>query len=544
MRIVSSHKSRAKFVTILFLLVIVGGGMPHALADAYNPLASTVGRGNILNYIVENGSVERNAYLAIMPPAVTSADETRSGKWKWCTGLDDPVCDPKNNPQNMKATSIFGPCASATDENCIDSIEIGTGANLEKASLIRVTAGLTFPAAPEYKYPGSSNISLWQTASGGHPFAVMPRMQLYFRDGAFSVGDFFTDVIPYEEVKGNYSQISINTSPQATPENRYNFPYSAQTCVFVENGVCGIAQDFAPDTRVKIKLRISTVVGGWFQGRLKDPVLDVSKFSNTSNTITLEAGSVTVPRMAVVVNPSTFTDAEKVWFQNGGQWPTVDGGMGSGAQAGDPEFAFPFIDFYRNRVKDTTVGTNTFWNFSTTSWGDGSACLQDKSRVLGIVTTNALAYDGGAPSFSDGFLNYRVSGLHYMPDGTSLVQGSYNLVMRSDTARCLYGFSNAPISATVSIVGGDNSSVATTVTGEKDGWLSMAASGFTFSTKTIQVQISQPKVAPAASPSPTPSATLAPMKTKTITCKRGKIVKKLSGTSPKCPAGYSVVGKG
>jgi hypothetical protein len=121
MRIVSNPKSHTKFSIALFSLVVVGGGMPHALADAYNPLASTVSRGNILNYIVENGSVERNAYLAIMPPAVTSADETRSGKWKWCTGLDDPVCDPKSNPQNMKATSIFGPCASATDENCIDN---------------------------------------------------------------------------------------------------------------------------------------------------------------------------------------------------------------------------------------------------------------------------------------------------------------------------------------------------------------------------------------------------------------------------------------
>ncbi len=532
---VLSKKLRLLYSVIISFALAISLA-PAASADAYNPLSTPVGVGNLLNYVVEGGSVERNSYLALMPPAVTSADETRSGKWKWCTGLDDPICDPEKNPVNLKATSIFGPCISTTDENCIDSLEVGVGNNMEKATLIRVTEGLTFPADPRYNYPGSSNISLWKTASGAHPFAVMPRMQLYFRNGSFAVGDFFNDVIPYQEKLGDYDQIRINTRPDATPENRYDFARHGQSCVFEEKGICGVAQDFPTDTRVKIKMRVSKIVGGWFSGRMKDPVLEVSDYSQRMNLITVDAAPVTVPRMALVVKPSEFSSQEKVWFQNMGQWPSIDGSVASGPQAGNPQDSFPFIDFYRERAKDSAVGVNTFWNYTTTSWGNGSKCLEDKSKVLGIVTTNALAYDGSSPSFVDGSLNYRVSGMHYMPDGTTLVRGTYNLVMRSEVARCLYSFSNAPIQATISIVGGENTSVATSVIGERNGWLSMAAAGFTFSTKTIQVKLSQEKEAPKVVADAAPKVTVK----KTITCVKGKTSKKVSAVSPKCPAGYKV----
>jgi hypothetical protein len=130
---------------------------------------------------------------------------------------------------------------------------------------------------------------------------------------------------------------------------------------------------------------------------------------------------------------------------------------------------------------------------STRGSGGGSTCLADKSKVLGIVTTNSLGYSGESPEFSRGFLNYKVAGLHYQPDRTTLVQGSYDLVMRSETARCLYGFSNAPLSATVSITGGSDKTIATTVVSERNGWLKMAAYGFTFSNKTIKVKVTKAK---------------------------------------------------
>jgi hypothetical protein len=58
---------------------------------------------------------------------------------------------------------------------------------------------------------------------------------------------------------------------------------------------------------------------------------------------------------------------------------------------------------------------------------------------------------------------------------------------------------------------------------EKDGWLHLAAYGFTFSSPTISVKLSQAK--PLA-------------KKTTITCVKGKLTKKVTAVGPKCPAGY------
>jgi hypothetical protein len=145
---------------------------------------------------------------------------------------------------------------------------------------------------------------------------------------------------------------------------------------------------------------------------------------------------------------------------------------------------------------DRAAGITTVWNYSTLpSWARGnSPCLSDSSRVIGIVSTNAAVYDGKAPLFQNGFLNYQVSGMHYLPDGFTKARGTYDLVMRSDVARCLYGFPRTPLSATVQVVNDRGSKTfATSVVGEKDGWLKLGAYNFTFSNKTIKVKITKAK---------------------------------------------------
>jgi hypothetical protein len=116
--------------------------------------------------------------------------------------------------------------------------------------------------------------------------------------------------------------------------------------------------------------------------------------------------------------------------------------------------------------------------------------------------------------------------------------------MRSSVARCIYGFTAAPVSATVSIVAADGTAqVATTVLGEKNGWLYLTASGFTFSSPTVRVKLTQTvdsAVTPSPAATPTPSAIAKPAAAKrsSITCVKGKTSKKVSAVNPKCPAGY------
>ncbi len=163
----------------------------------------------------------------------------------------------------------------------------------------------------------------------------------------------------------------------------------------------------------------------------------------------------------------------------------------------------------------------------------------------------------------------------------TLFKGSYDLVLRSDFARCLYGFSNAPISAKISVVSTDGSTqdIATESLREDAArqWLYLSAKNFTFSSPTIKVKLVQDKplvevkevspvvpekvtpkqvvevkevspvvpekVSPKQESAATNTTTAAPVEVKkivikSISCAKGKIIRKISGVNPKCPAGF------
>jgi hypothetical protein len=135
-------------------------------------------------------------------------------------------------------------------------------------------------------------------------------------------------------------------------------------------------------------------------------------------------------------------------------------------------------------------------------------------------------FDAVPPTFSGGILTYKIGGLHYDSKG-GLTSGNYDLVMRSDVARCLYKFTKAPIQASISISyeTGDRQ-IATKVVSERDGWLYLGAYNFSFSSPTIKVKLTQSK-----------ELTTKP-KSLTITCVKGKVTKKVTAINPKCPTGY------
>ena len=201
-------------------------------------------------------------------------------------------------------------------------------------------------------------------------------------------------------------------------------------------------------------------------------------------------------------------------------------------------------------ILKTKPGYRNQWIISAGASANGyqatssNACFEDKTKLLGIVTTNALIYSPAAPEFKDGTLNYKVAGLHHTEDGVTLTRGSYDLAIRSSVARCVYGFTDAPFQASISVVGADGTeqTIATEIVREdkKREWLFMSAQNFTFSAPTIKVKLVQDK--PLGS-STEPSKQVAPVKktiikVKVINCVKGKMSKKVSGSNPKCPTGY------
>jgi hypothetical protein len=490
-----------------FLFVASSGTASVAAEDRYDPNLTVFEPGKVLIQVGEEDVVNSISWMHTTlgnDPGITSQE--RQAAQKECASMKDPNCDiSKDSRLRIAAQSILGFCAESKTNVCVESLE------LAKADGEFVAARYIKAGSPAYRLEADEISGLLEGSgplifeSAGQKYAVVFKASQSYSNNApkFSIGGFSANVIP---VRDEVNSIYANWK-------------SASTCVYIVDSGCGIAQNFETGTKVRVKFNIPKSIGGWFRGRIKDPVIAISSLDAKTNSVIITAEPVTVPRLAVVRDPKLMTGKELDLYNISGGWG-IPSGSTKAATASHP-MAFDYVDLYRPIVSDLASGVQTMWMLNTTQGGNGSSCLTDTSKVLGIVTTNSMVYSGSSPAFENGYLNYKVAGMHFMPDGKTEVLGTYDLVMRSETARCLYGFSKAPVSATVSVAGGSES-VATTVVSEKDGWLKMAAYGFTFSQKTIQIKMTQKTVA----------------KKSTITCVKGKVTKKVTAVAPKCPTGY------
>jgi len=107
-------------------------------------------------------------------------------------------------------------------------------------------------------------------------------------------------------------------------------------------------------------------------------------------------------------------------------------------------------------------------------------------------------------------------------------------------AKCLWGENILNAKATVAVTNADGTNnVATSVLSQDDQMIYFKVAGFTFSTPQIKVKLEVPKAESTPSPSPTATPIAKPaVKKSTITCVKGKVVKKVSAVAPKCPSGY------
>lgn len=466
-------------------------------------------------------------------------DDTRIGFsqlgiWpnKLCASTKDPVCDFKNSvtgtESTIRASALMNICSPTENEDCIESIEISRdGKTFSKLEFERyvvggtcdssASAGCVFPPDPEMDLPRGGNLSIWTEKIDGKTqsmkYLVTYEYQMYYNSSkkVFGLATVGLAIRPMKEIDS-----------------------SRWDSLWFEGGKSGIQFDYQSDVTMRATVHLSNKSAGWFRARMQDVNIEITPLNSRNTRLSVSGKAVSVPNFAIKKVVTDLNSQELAFAKHFGYNKGV-----VGAESGSSEI-FPYLEYWRTILKDTAMFPNTYWSLNSTGWLSQNECLNDTTRVVGVVSTNAMGYDSNAPAFKDGFLNYRVTGLHFQSDGLTPNLGTYDLVLRSDAARCLYGFSDAPISATVEIAGADGTqNVATTVVSEKDGWLKMKAAGFTFSEKQIKVKLTQ-EVSPSASPSPSASAApiAASPKKSTITCVKGKVAKKVTAASPKCPAGY------
>ena len=501
-----------------------------------------------------------------------------------CSSMDDPQC---SKGAHVTAQLILPPCIAATDRMCVEALSIGsTSATMEPAILEKEIASLKSPADSITGLPRGGGPSLWSAPtvankSGTKTYGVNVRV-MYFqnREKAGSAGkrnapitltSMRVSVFPVSITAGKYypleSYSTVNPDGGATygirpTGNDYD---NLTDCAWTESGSCAKYVDFADNTRVGLSLRMGSEMTGWLYGRMKDVDVEVSPLGDKFNKIYIEANPVAAPGAYGFIKKSELKNNPKLDERirlSSGEFGYNEMINSDFSRVGGYDPVGNFEDFQAfEPILKTKPGYRAQWVVSAGASANGyratssNACFEDKTKLLGIVTTNALIYSPAAPEFKDGTLNYKVAGLHHTEDGVTLTRGSYDLAIRSSVARCVYGFTDAPFQASISVVGADGTeqTIATESVREdkKREWLFLSAQNFTFSAPTIKVKLVQDKplsAAPSQSDKPI-SATTAPSKQsapvkkaapklKVINCIKGKMSKKVSGTNPKCPSGY------
>jgi hypothetical protein len=353
-------------------------------------------------------------------------------------------------------------------------------------------------------------------------------------------------------------EIWLNQGPGLTGSN-----YCVATSAAEK--LCAQRYAFPAGFKFYVKVRAVQLPAGWMHGRIAEPDIQIKELAGLS-TIEMQGVPIAVPAIYKMYRypdmPATLKDQYDVStgaykldpnflnnpsnYVQGGRTPESTDPLLRNNIYGPTPFSKTGMDqlkLWLPFVEDKATASLSFWSVRTLSSAEmegSSKCYQDSKSVTGIVTTNATQYSAGPPKLdrTEGTLNYQVAAPHYSPDKSEF-KGSYDLVIRSDVARCIYGFSKAPISATIAITSSDGTpQIATTVIGEKDGWVYLRAKNFGFSAPIIKAKLSQ-EAEVIVAPTPTPTASAKPViKKVTITCIKGKTSKKVTAVKPKCPTGY------
>jgi hypothetical protein len=427
----------------------------------------------------------------------------KAGNDYFCKSTTTDGCDVSRSA-SLTIWQNLPVCSVSSVGSCVMDLKVYTaGEQPASARYVKNVAGDSFPGNDKIGLAAGSTPSIWEsqaaTISGGsQKFVVSSSIRWNYIAGKLTLQGFDAKVsavqdvldqnfLPWTIFIGQKNGKRINGVKTANS-------YSPLDCAATEMGYCAKVIDFADGTRVSLTLKLTKEVTGWLQGRLDKPLVSITNLGNGFNKVEVDASPVKVPELYAVVDDKS----QPRWLQEQlGRWSN-SGGDGA---AGKEWRAFSSNGYQSVRFTNAIVkiagdrASTVKSNWSVSSLRDvntGNRCLDDSSRLIGLVTTNALAFDGGVPEFRNGFLSYQVAGAHYLPDGKTLSLGSYNLALRSETARCLYGFTKAPISGKVSVISAaGEKKFATTVVSEKDGWIKLAASGFTFSTTNIKVKLSQ-----------------------------------------------------
>lgn len=457
-----------------------------ATASTNYQMPSGAGPGQHALNLVDEFIFATSRLVGVDRPPAGSA-EGRSWDETLCETSFDAECVYRNNDHSVRATMVIPACDQDDSSDCIESLRIEDDDGFRTAEYLGEADGPTYEANPKTGLPAGRTTSLWKVegdASSQSPktYAVHGALELnLWPPGKFRYDRINLAVVPYEVKSGTYQAPSNFEETGSDGVRRVLYTGFSTQCAWVKTSECGEFKAFDPDTKISLTLKLSKNLSGWLFGRLIEPEIDVTSIDREYSRVEITGKPMSIPKIFGVFDLENPPQEVLDYF--GVRYPKREGTTSALASQLQSEL----IEAFKVIASDTSIGDYQSWSFGSVN---GGKCIEPGAGLQGMVTTNASAYQSGAPTYSNGLLQYRVGGLHFASDGVTPNVGTYDLQIRMDVAKCLYGISKAPTSAVVTVTGvGESTNVATAVVREREGWLSLEARGFTFSEKTISVDL-------------------------------------------------------
>ena len=485
-----------------------------------------------------------------------------------CHSLKDAACQTPGNI--MRYNAYLPSCENKygnSETDCIESVSAIDSSGKEILGVFKTympeTKAPVTVGDPALGMASGWNPSLWNfpgiTHQGGSDFLVSASILSYHAPvgNPTENAQLFTSIFPVSEVASTQSHeaahnVANSDGKMLISQYRIN---NDQCPLWLGENQCAVAWPFPSGVRFKINVRTSGPISGWLHGRLSSP--DVKTSSNGNGLkFSIEGAPSLVPIFSTwkrfeTLKPEfqtllkaldgpqkgiVYNDGSRTIFDRASKAPyeklVLEHDLDRGDQSNFDEFAGWLAE-----SDNKALATKSAWSFYSNQVQYGNAgggrnvatCSDQTAGLAGLVATNATLYLSTPPVFNEktGSLDYQVSSPHFDRNGKANI-GTYDLIIKSAVARCLYGYTSAPVQASVSIISADGTSqLATSVLNEKDGWLHLYVAGFGYSAPTLRIKLSQPKLETK------PVTTKA---VKKITCVKGKVSRVV--TSATCPSGY------
>ena len=456
---------------------------------------------------------------------------------------------------------MLSPCAldSTPDKNfsaCIDSVQyrkLGTSnwnaATLSKVQLGQPTETITKPGSrypvdvspiafdQKQFIPPGDKATIWSMSgskhSSGEDYLVRARFignanQINTADGGL-IMDFLIELLPIA------------------------YPVNTKTITQDLMRVQEFPQDFEYRVRLKTGVFVKAITG-WFFGRMTSPMIDRN---GPLGYLDIAGTPAKVP--IGITDKLPTSDANKLinlaiqckLDQDGISMclHPIENKAGLLTSIDSPPEVLNTFESASGGVK--TAASLSYWSLDSRIFASSDSeikPIQDCTSSLygqgarvfqGAVFSNATLFQTSTPQWNQAnqSLSFKVASPHLDEKGIPN-KGFYTLYIPQEIAKCLWGDSiNSPL-AEVQIDSSDGKSAITTIANKvENGMLRFNISGFGYSSPTIKIRLASNIKEIKAS---VPEIASIPVRTKTISCIKGKTVKKVSGASPKCPTGYKI----